>query len=251
MTRTRNLQNLPLAINVFGPMVFKKNGKLLEVWLPKLAKRYRHQAAIGTNVDSRDLGDLSEYSLTNPNPHCHPSPSMHHNPPPNKPCIPYEDTAVKYPPAPFYVHITLPRPKWIIGFSPVSCRIYEGAIPPAQFQYAPVGFRLFYDKAGSPVLTSSNDPKFRYDLNFDPASDEPQLEAFIAYSPYNFSDYGHHEAKNDFAKLTKMVGLKVNVDFEFPFLTGRQRLTTRTKGRQVSVLNGPAKDCKAPILLLK
>ncbi len=29
----KQLQNLPLAINVFGPMAFKKNGKLLDIWL--------------------------------------------------------------------------------------------------------------------------------------------------------------------------------------------------------------------------
>jgi hypothetical protein len=242
---------MPLAINLIGPMAFKKNGTLLDVWLPKLGKRYPHQAAVGTNVDSQVVGDLSDYSLDAPNPHCFPSSSMHHNPPPDKPCVPYEDVPQDYPPSSFYIHFVLPRPKWIVGFSPVSCKIYRGNVPPDQFQYTPVGFRLFYEHAGIPVLKSVKDPEFSYELPFDPADDEKQLEAFIAYSPYDFSDYGHREAKKDFTKLTRMFGLDVNVDFELPFMTGRRRASARVKrGRKSHVLNGPAHDCKAPILLL-
>lgn len=252
MTRIRSLQDMPLAINLIGPMAFKKNGELLDVWLPKLAKKYRHQAAIGTSVDSEVVGDLSEYSLGTPNPLCHAKSSQHHNPPPEKPCIPYQDNAVHYPPSSFYVHLTLPRPKWIVGFSPVSCRVYQGSVPPEHFQNMPVGFRLFYEKAGIPIVKSSSDANFSYALKFDPADDEMQLEAFISYSPYNFSDYGHREAKNDFARLTKMLGLKVNVDFEFPFMTGRLKAVSGAgRKRKWSILNGPAKDCKAPVVLLK
>jgi hypothetical protein len=167
---TRNLQNLPLAINVFGPMVFKKNDKdkVLDLWLPKLGKKHRHQLAIGTYVGSLELGDLSQYSVKAPGPNCHPGSSVHHNPPHNNPCIPYEETPLIFPPSSFFVRITLPRPKWIIGFSPVSCKVYKGPTPPPAYQYRPVGFRLFYGKAGSPVLTSTEDSKFNYQLEFDP-----------------------------------------------------------------------------------
>jgi hypothetical protein len=116
----------------------------------------------------------------------------------------------------------------------------------------PVGFRLFYEKAGAPALKSTQDPGFRYDLQFDPAQSEMQLEAFVAYSPYNFSDYGHREAKSDFKQLTKMLGLKLNVDFELPFMTGRRGFRGASRADDKwGVLNGPAKDCKAPIVLLK
>jgi hypothetical protein len=251
MTKFRSLQNMPLAINVIGPMAFNKSGKVLDIWLPILSKKYRHQLAIGTNVESQELGDLSEYSLSDPNPQCHSKPSGHQNPPPGKPSIPYQDTAVNYPPSSFYVRFTLPRPQWIIGLSPVSCKIYKGGTSPAQFENVPVGFRLFYERAGLPVLESRSDPQFTYPLQFDPANAERQLEAFISYSPYNFSDYGHHEAKNDFAKLTRMLGLKVNIDFEFPFIIGDSRVASKPDGeKKWKILNGPAKDCKSPNMLL-
>jgi hypothetical protein len=249
-------QDLPLAVNLIGPMAFKKNDKLLEIWLPRLSRNYPHQAAVGTNVDSYVLGDVSDYYIDHPNPGCHPGASSHHNPPPDHPSVPFETPPKIYPPSSYYVHLTLPRPQWIVGLSPVSCKVYEGNTPPADFEYMPVGFRLLYERAGSPVLTATQTSSLTYTFKFDPAPDEKQLEMFIAYSPYNFSDYNHVEAKDDFTRLAGMFGLKLNVDFEFPFMTGR-RSAKRTKRKSApqrpnfTILNGPAKDCKSPSILLK
>jgi hypothetical protein len=251
--RIQNPQDLPLAINVIGPMAFKKNGKLLEIWLPKLSRKYPHQAAVGTDVDSFVLADASEYSINDPNPCCHPNPSGHHNPPPGHPSVPYEDVPNIYPPSSYNIHLTLPRPKWIIGLSPVSCKVYKGSTPPPNYEYMPVGFRLFYERAGSPVLTAVKKSSPSYSFSFDPAPDETQLEMFIAYSPYNFSDYNHPEAKDDFKRLAGMFGLNLNADFELPFMTARKRIKSKARAQHPSftILNGPAKDCKAPLILLK
>jgi hypothetical protein len=250
----KQLQNLPLAINVFGPMAFKKNGKLLDIWLPQLNSLYPHQAAVGTDVDSYVLSDGTEYSISHPSPSCYAKASQHHNPPPQNPSAPYQDSPKVYPPSPFNIHITLPRPKWIVGLSPVSCKVYSGGPPPANFQYMPIGFRLFYGKAGTPELTCANDSSKSYSFLFDPANDEKQLEMFIAYSPYNFSDYNHPEAKDDFGRLAAMFGLSLNVDFEFPFIFGVDK--SKPKARRfphsnAHILNGPAKDCKAPVILFE
>jgi hypothetical protein len=252
MPRIRNIASLPLAINVFGPMAFKKNANMLEIWLPKLAKRHRHQAAIGTDVDSTILGDLPEYSLDAPSPTCYPKPSGHHNPPPQSPCVPYEDKATIDPPTDFFVHIRLPRPKWIVGYSPVPCSIFKKNGTAGPFTYAPVGFRLIYENCGTPTLKSSANPSFSYSLEFDPADGETQLEAFIAYSPYNFTDYDHAEAKSDFGHLVKMLGLKLDVEFQDPFVIKESsRAGRKTSPGKVRILNGPAHDCKAPVVLLK
>lgn len=255
MSITNSMADLPLAINLIGPLAIKKNGNLLDVWLPILSKKYPHQAAVGTDVDSHELKGTSEYSIGDPNPPCHPNPSGHHNPPKSHPSVPYEAAPKIYPPPSYFIHITLPRPKWIVGLSPVSCTVYDNATPPPPFDYKPIGFRLLYEKAGAPILTPSNGTDTPYTLNFDPAPDEQQLEMFIAYSPYNFSDYNHPEAKDDFKKLTGMFGLKLDIDFEFPFMTQIKKGKHKKQSPAVKVppriLNGPAKDCKAPALLLK
>ena len=111
--RRTSMSSLPLAINVFGPMAFKKNGKVLDIWLPILSAKYPHQAAVGTDVDSHVLEGTSEYSISDPNPCCHPHDSSHYNPPKNQPSVPYEHPPKTYPPNPYFVHVTLPRPKWI------------------------------------------------------------------------------------------------------------------------------------------
>jgi len=64
-----NLSDLPLAINMIGPMAFKQTGAILEVWMPLLDDaQFEHQAGIGTDFSSFVLGDLHEYSLLDPNP---------------------------------------------------------------------------------------------------------------------------------------------------------------------------------------
>jgi len=247
MTIASTSDNLPLAINLIGPMAFRKNDKLLDIWLPSLDPKYPHQAAVGTDIDSFVLGDLSDYSIDNPNPPFHPSLSTPHNPPPAKPSVPCERTPIDYPPNSYFVHLTLPRPKWIVGLSPVSCKVYDdGTQPPSDWENKPVGFRLLYGRTGKPFLADAQTQKPIYEFQFDPVADEKQLEIFVAYSPYDFEDYNHGEAKDDFRRLGNMFGLSLNVDFELPFTLGAKR----TEKPRFKILNGPAKDCKAPALVL-
>jgi hypothetical protein len=236
-------------------MAFKKNANTLHIWLPVLDDpKYPHQVAIGTDVESTVLsGDITEFSLDDPNPSCYPKASIHHNPPPGNSSIPYEDIPNTYPPSSYFLHLMLPRPKWIVGLSPVSCKVYKGNTPPSKYTSMPVGFRLFYERVGVPVLKSLDTPSFSYPLVFDPAPGEMQVEMFVSHSPYNFSDYGHPEATDDFVKLGKMFGLTLNIDFALPFMTGRVSgagANRKNHAKAPKILNGPAKDCKAPTILL-
>ena len=146
--------DLPLAINMIGPMAFKQNGTILDVWFPKLEGEFNHQAGIGTNLNSFIFdGKLREFSLLDPNPPQHAAATAAYHPSSydrqsncanqKKVCSPYVVEPQKYEPARYFIHLTLPRPKWMIGLNPVSCKIYEnGKSITSSYQLRPVGFRL-------------------------------------------------------------------------------------------------------------
>lgn len=219
--------------------------KTIEIWMPKLEAGYKHQAGIQTDVSSFVLGDKPggkafDYSLLDPDPPCSRQRSKTHNPNPGKQSSPY--TAHVAPPTSFYVCLSLPRPEWIIGLDPVSCKIQDAAGTERESHLRPVGFRLLYKKTGTPVLTSTQDPQCPWPLPFDPAPGEREMQISIGYSPYNFDDYGHPEACDDFKRLGAMLGLTLGVAFDQPFqLKARERIV---------ITNGPVNDCKAPVITM-
>ncbi len=232
--------DLPLAINMIGPMAFKQSGDTLEVWMPYLGnKKFPHQVGIGSNVTSIVLpGGQRDYSLSDPNPQKYGNATMPFNPP-NGTSIPY--TARATPPSSFYIHVSLPRPKWMIGLYPVSCEIYKGN-PAKVYQLRPVGFRLLYEKAGAPVLTSSQGGK-DYPVLFDPSPDEKQLEMFLSYAPLNSDDPNssttdHPEAKEDFHQLCAMLSLDLDIEFEY-------KMDAKFGTKNLKIFNGPLQNCKA------
>lgn len=226
---------LPLAINLIGPMAFQQNGDYLEIWMPNLDNpKYPHQAGIETDRDSFILGDESEYWFSDPNPKQYSGGTLAYNP---SPSIPYVIEA--YPSKPYYIHLKLPRPKWIVGLDPVSCKIQYGAQGDQKFHTRPVGFRLLYEKAGTPAVISR---KGSHPVSFDPAPDEKQIEMSIKYYPYNYETYGHAEAADDFAKIGAMLGVVLKVEYEFPFQLRADD--------NPHIDNGPVNDCKAPTVIL-
>lgn len=232
--------NLPLAINMIGPMAFKPIDTTLHVWLPVLDKKgYEHQAGVGTDLSSFILpGPTASYTLTGIEPYA--SQTSPHNPPAAKPSIPVAVQPTSYPPAIYFSHLMLPRPKRMTGLNPVSCKVYGASLPTAKFLNRPVGFRLFYDKAGTPVLTGSG---VSYTIPFDVSSDEKQLEMFINYIPFVVDPApGHAEAQDDLHKLGLMVGLDLTITFEYGF---QVEFTDPFR-----ILNGPLQNCKSANLTL-
>ncbi|HWZ44512.1 MAG TPA: hypothetical protein VNW97_13640 [Candidatus Saccharimonadales bacterium] len=238
--------DLPLAINMIGPMAFKQNGVTLDVWFPKLEEDFKHQAGIGTNLNSFIFdGKLREFTLLDPNPPQYASTTAAYYPSSydrqsngtnqKKVCSPYFVEPKKYEPTSYFIHLTLPRPKWMIGLNPVSCMIYEnGKSTTSNYQLRPVGFRLLYERAGVPVLTSDLDRKFSYYPPFDPAPEEKQLEMFINYVPFVYTG-GDGEAEDDFKRLGDMLDLKLKLKIEPP-------------GKQVPL--GPLHNCKSANIIL-
>lgn len=233
---------LPLAINMIGPMAFKRYPKTVEVWLPVLGdQRFPHQAAIGSNVQSRPFDDSTyqqEYVLNDPPPF--PSVSTVFNPAMSQP---YSVPPTTFPPTSFFIHLTLPNPKFIEGLSPVSCEIYTGA-GTGNFVLRPVGFRLLYDLTGFPTLSSGG--KQIYQLKFDPSPGDTTNEMFIDYAPFNSADPDHTEAKDDFKKLVAMFSLNLDVDFE----KTTKDVIIRQAAKPPDFFVGPVNDCKAPVITL-
>ncbi|HWZ44511.1 MAG TPA: hypothetical protein VNW97_13635 [Candidatus Saccharimonadales bacterium] len=235
--------DLPLAITMIGPMAFKQTDAILEVWMPVLDDaHFEHQAGIGTDVSSFVLGNLREYSLLAPNPQTFPGATSAFNPPASNPSVPLAVQPGHLPQS-FFVHLTLPRPKSMVSVSSVPCKIHGASLPTATFLNRPTGFRLLYEKAGAPVLTSSEDPRFNFPVPFDPSPDEKQLEMFISYAPFVIeTDRGHPEAKSDLAKLGLMVGLDLSLEFEGEFQV--------RFAQPFTPFNGPLQNCKSVNLML-
>jgi hypothetical protein len=232
---------LPLAINMVGPMAFKRYQKTVEVWLPILGdQRFPHQAGIGSNVQSRPFDDSKcqqDYVLNDPP--AFSSLSTVHNPAMN---VPYEATPKIFPPKSFFIHLILPNPKYIEGLSPVSCEIYTGT-GTGNFQLRPVGFRLLYDKTGHPTLSSGGNPI--YSLKFDPSPGDTTNEMIINYAPFN-AGRDHTEAQDDFKKLAAMFGLNLTVDFD----KTTDDVRIRESVRPPDFFVGPVNDCKSPNITL-
>jgi hypothetical protein len=227
-----NGANLPLAINLVGPMLLQQNGNMLEVWLPNLsASSFPHEVGVATNIDSIKLNS-GEYSLmgqtpspVQPFPYYLPASSellsLNKKTPPNK-----------------YIHISLSAPKLIVGLSPEPCfMIYNGASENKPTLRV-TGARLLYEETGIPLLqgTESSGRTVQWQLPIDVPAQEHQVEVSINHHPIKHdTDPTHPEAKSDFNLMAMMVGI-TNVAVDFP---------PPPAARVLDV--GPAHDCITPI----
>lgn len=242
---------LPLAINMVGPMAFKVSTDNIDIWMPKLDNpKYKHQAAIGTNVGSYALGVhslSSDYILSDPDPLKYDGTIAMYYPPKEDPSIPYMVEPDRYPPESYFVHITLPKPKCIISLNPVPCKIkYDGTME-SNCHRRPTGFRLLYERTGIPNCVNPANPNDSVQVVFDGSELETHSEMFISYSPYDFDDPTHAEAISDFESLGAMCGLNLSIEFDACV----QAAPSEPLPRKTSwMTTGPLNDCKAANLIL-
>jgi hypothetical protein len=237
-----NGANLPLAINVVGPMALQKNNNSLDIWLPNVGSAYKHEAGIATNIDSMKL-DVGDYSLlgptaatTWPTPYC---PTMPDGDPSDIYILPKPKAPAKY------IHITLPIPWGMVCLSPASCEIYD-TTPTNKYKYWATGVRLLYQTTGSPSLewSDASGQPYTWPLPIDIAPGENHVEVAINYHPVVHDENPQHpEATSDFKSIAAMVGLtKLNIQFN-PSATGAAAPAARGARRTV----GPVHDCITPI----
>jgi hypothetical protein len=243
MANGSNGSNLPLAINILGPSVLQKNGDVLEVWLPDVGSKYKHEVGIGTTVDSKKL-DPGNYALKDPNP----TAFKGNWPDPYCPKIQGKDSEIYLlvpngKPSGKYIHFTLPRPRQIICLAPVSCKIIYNNTPEKDFKYRATGVRVLYEATGVPVLTGSDlqGNPLNWPLPIDVAPEDKQVEVTIDYHPFIHDDKPDHpEAKSDWGKIGEMIGIK-GLDVEFD-------KSAPVIGKRIFV--GPAHDCITPIAMI-
>jgi hypothetical protein len=224
-----NGANLPLAINLVGPMLLQQNGNMLEVWLPNLStSSFPHEVGVATNIDSIKLNP-GEYSLTGQTPSsAQPFPyylpassellSLNKKTPPTK-----------------YIHISLSAPKLIVGLSPEPCFMIYNGVSESSPTLRATGARLLYEETGIPVLqgTDSSGTNVRWQLPIDVSAQEHQVEVSINHHPVTHDTCPTHpEAKSDFKQMAMMVGI-MNVAVDFP--------------PSPPFFVGPAHDCITPI----
>jgi hypothetical protein len=236
----RDITTMPLAVDLVGPMAFRKNQKVVDVWMPKLDQSgKKHEAGIGTSVTSIIL-PMGDYVITGPAPS-----ASNAVPYPISNCKVYEDKPNDYSAADRYIHLTLPAPDWIVALDPVSAKIYPtNAKRPSSYSHYAVGLRFLYKQAGTPNLSPGGN------IPFDPAPGETQLTLSIAYAPYDYNDSGHSEAKFAFNQLSKLFpNLDLQVDFE---TADMDKAPAKKDKENVEWLQygGPLHNCKAPIILL-
>src|SRR5579859_8086278 len=134
MANGSNGSNLPLAINLVGPMVFQQSDNWLRVWLPDLSStKYKHQAGIATGVNSISL-DPGDYSLDGPTP-------SRGWPEPYCPIMGDQVSEIYEldgePPndGQEYIRIRLPRPLLMVGLFPEQCKMSYKKVEEPQYKY--------------------------------------------------------------------------------------------------------------------
>jgi hypothetical protein len=92
---------------------------------------------------------------------------------------------------------------------------------------------LYGSNGGNPV----------HRLQFDPSPSDLSNQMFIKYAPFNFD---RTEAENDFAQLATMLGLNLKVKLE----ETTNEVMINEFSDLLSLVLGPAHDCKAPNITL-
>lgn len=233
-----------LIADFVGPMAFRHEGPIFNVWMPKLDKTGdKHQAGINTSVTSHELTN-GDYAITGPTAFGG-DPPYHYT----SSCQVYQAQPNDYSAADRYIRLAVPTPNSIVALQPVSAQIYPTNAPPSTSSYAgyAVGLRFIYLDPGTPTLSNAGP------IPFDPGDDETELILSVGYAPYVYDSksLGHAEAKYAFNQLSKLFpNLDLQVDFD-PSVTGSMEKARASKQKAQWVnFGGPLQDCKAPIILL-
>ena len=233
-----------LIADFVGPMAFRHEGLVFNVWMPKLDKAGdKHEAGIGTSVTSLVLQN-QDYEITGPTPFGG-DPSYHYT----SSCQVYKGQPNDYSATNRYIRLTVPTPNSIVALDPVSAQIYPTNSPPATPSYTgyAVGLRFIYLDPGTPTLKSVGP------IPFDPGDEETELTLSIGYAPYlyDYNDHGHTEAKYAFNEISKLFpNLDLQVDFDPSVMASIKRAGAAKQKTQWINRSGPLHNCKAPVILL-
>lgn len=237
------VSDLPLTLRISGPFVYKQLEHSIVLWTPKMPTTMKHEAALGTEVEGRVLGINGEndYLL---GPSVQDSTMKQEYVEEFKPLeVSGDEATVKRANTNKAIRIEIPLATEARWCNPVNTLVEPGA----RASHFPTILTLRYTSTATWTLRSRskpNDPL--YELKFPSCGADPCRRDFgnfaeIIVAPLRHGGYGtgDKDADESFAKSAEMIGSSVRV-----------QINPKRQAGEVTVLNGPLHNCKAPLLVL-